>query len=304
MTVAPRKVRLTVRSAEERDVPAIQKVAREAWEATYAALMGVVERADLADHLYSRRSLLEDIGRHSSLFLVATLDDAVVGFGELVIEGRAGEVARVAVRPDWQRRGVATTLLRRGLADLARQGVETVTAGVEVEDEGCRRLFEGNGFSITGEPPTELDDYGLELILYRRPLDGVESLDAGAAEATVWLEDGRKVCPECHRRLPESAELCPDCGVTVVAESPLRPESREERSAHPIVVLSTSDESRLAFAQEALEGAGIPFALRGPAEGGAGFEDRTVEILVAEAVREEAVELLDRMAEVEPATDE
>ena len=304
MTVAPRRVRLSVRPAEERDVPAIQKVAREAWMATYSRLMGAVERQDLVEHLYAQRTLHEDIGRHSSLFLVATAEDAVVGFGELVIEGRAGEVARVAVRPDWQRRGVATSLLLRGLTELVRQGVETVTAGVEVEDEGCHRLFARNGFSPTAEPPTELDDYGVELVQYQRRLDDAKDLEAAAAEAVVWLEDGRKVCPRCHRRLRNGVEVCPECGVTLVAESPVRPEGREDAGPEPVIVLSTSDESRLAFAQEALEGAGIAFAVRGPAAGGDGFADRTVEIAVAESVAEDALDLLDRMEEVEPATDE
>ncbi|HUF79224.1 MAG TPA: GNAT family N-acetyltransferase [Thermoanaerobaculia bacterium] len=304
MTVAPRKVRLAVRPAEERDVPALQKVAREAWEATYSGLLGTAEREELVEHLYSRRGLREDIARHSSLFFVATVEDAVVGFAELVAEGRAGEVARVAVRPDWQRRGVATTLLRRGLAALAGEGVEAATAGVEVEDEGCRRLFERNGFSATAEPPTELDDYGVELVQFRRRLDSPTDVEAAAGEATIWLDDGRKTCPECHRRLHEATEVCPDCRVTLVAGSSIWPEGREERAPDLVVVLSTSDESRLAFAQEALEGAGIAFAVEGTEAAGVELEVRTVEILVAEAEAEAALELLDRMEELEPATDE
>lgn len=302
MTMTPRKVRLAIRLAEERDVPAIQEVAREAWEATYSGLLGAAERRDLVERLYSRRSLREDIARHSSLFLVATLEGAVVGFGEIVIEGRSGEVARIGVRPDWQRRGIATSLLKRGLAALAGDGVKAVSAAVEVEDEGCRRLFEGNDFSPVAEPPTELEDYGVELVQYRRSIGNGDRLEAAASEATVWVDDGRRVCPRCHRTVREAVEACPECGATLVAEASDRPALRADRAPRFVTVLATSDESRLSFAESVLEGAGIAFATRGGGRGGR--PEDGVEIRVTEARAEEARELLETLEEVQPATGE
>lgn len=303
MTMTPRKVELVLRPAEERDVAAIQQVARDAWDATFAETLGSVERREILGHLCSRQSLLEDIGRHDSFFFVASLEDGVVGFAELVAEGKAGEVARIAVRPDWQRRGVGTSLLRRGLAALAAGGAREVTGGIEVQDVACRELFERNGFRAAEEPVAELEEYDdLELAQYRRTLEDAAPLEA-ASEVTVWVDDGRRACPRCHRRYDGAVEVCLDCGVTLVAEAPGRSRARVEKAPRFVTVLSTDDECRLSFAESALEGAGIGYAVRTGSSGN-GVEERVVEVRVAESRAEEAREVLDALEGVEVGADE
>lgn len=271
MTMTPRKLELVLRPAEERDVPAIQQIAREAWDETYGGSVGALEREEILRHLCSRRSLLEDIGRHESFFFVAALEDGVVGFAEVVAEGRAGEVARIAVLPDWQRRGVATSLLRRGLAALAAAGAREVTAAVEIQDVACRQLFERNGFEAVEAPVSELEEYDdLELVQLRRSLGDSAVLEAVTA-ATVWVDDGRRIYPHGQHRF--------------------------------VTILCTGDESRLSFAESALEGAGIVYTVRGTASGN-GTEEKVVEVQVVESRAEEAREVLDALEEVEVQADE
>ena len=277
MTLAPRTVPLEIRPAEERDVEGIQRVAREAWNQVYADVFGDEERRRVMEHSFSRRALLEDVGRHSSFFFVAAAEGGVVGFAELVIEGSCGEVVRVAVLPEWQRRGIATALLHRGFAVLAAAGAGTVTAAVEPEDEACRALFERQGFTGTGEPLSDLDDLGLELAEYRRPLDAAEGGDEPPPEAIVWVEL--------------------DAGD---APAPSRPRG-VERSA---TVLATADASRLAFVESALEGAGIVYALHAEAAGEG--EEEVVEVRVPRSRVDEVRAILDSLEidETEPAVDD
>lgn len=271
MTMTPRKLELVLRPAEERDVPAIQQIAREAWDETYGGSVGALERQEILGHLCSRRSLLEDIGRHNSFFFVAALEDGVVGFAEVVAEGRSGEVARVAVLPDWQRRGVATSLLRRGLAALAAAGAREVTAAIEIQDVACRQLFERNGFEVIEAPVSELEELDdLELVQLRRAIEDAATVEA-AAEATVWVEDGQRPYPRGQRQFE--------------------------------TVLSTSDESRLSFVESALEGAGIVYVVHEASSGGRP-EEGLVEIQVAESRVEEAREVLDALETVEVQPDE
>jgi len=292
MTFAPCQVPLVLRPAGERDAEAIQRVAREAWETTAQGVLGTADRAELVGHLYERRTLLENIARHSSLFLVATVESTVVGFGEFVFEGRAGEVARVAVRPDWQRRGVASALLQGGLAAFAERGIGTVTAAVEPDDAACRLLFERHGFESAGEPLEDLEGLGIELAEYRRRLDDGARLSRCAAEATVWLDDDRRTCPRCHRRFHGPDRTCPRCGVNLVTDAPRRREVHPEAAPYFATVVASSDESRLAFVQAALEGAGIRFSVR---RGGREGEEDVVEVQVAGAQAEEARQLLDAL---------
>jgi N-acetylglutamate synthase-like GNAT family acetyltransferase len=265
MTATPRKIQVIIRPAEERDVPAIQQIAREAWDETYGGTVGRLEREKILEHLCSRQSLLEDIGRHESYFFVAALEDGVVGFAEVVAEGRAGEVARLAVLPDWQRRGVATSLLQRGLAALAAGGAREVTTAIEIQDVGCRQLFERNGFEAVEAPVAEIEELDdLELIQLRRSLDDAADLEA-AAEATVWVEDGHRPSPRPNHRF--------------------------------VTVLSTADESRLSFVESALEGAGIVYVVH--ESNGGGTEEGLVEIQVADSRAEEAREVLEALEGVE-----
>ncbi len=278
MTLRPQSFRLTLRAAHDGDVPAIQKVAREAWDATYSGLMGEAERRRMLEHLYPTHSLGEDIGQHGSSFLVAALGDAVVGFAELVREGSGAEIARVAVQPEWQRRGIASALLARGLAELAAAGAREVTAAVESTDEGCRRLFESRGFRAIDEEISELDDMEVELVEYAREI-GEPSELAAAAEATIWIEDGTA------------------------------PRQHADRAPRFVTVLETDDPSRLAFAESVLEGAGIAYAIRGgvATEGGHGEEggrEGGAEIRVARSQEQEALGLLEDLDEVAPALED
>jgi GNAT superfamily N-acetyltransferase len=75
---------------------------------------------------------------------------------ELIAEARyvafaeeSAEVA-VAVRDDWQRRGVGTGMLLRLIAEAARNGYCRLTASSLPENRGVRKLLSGTGFVATG----------------------------------------------------------------------------------------------------------------------------------------------------------
>lgn len=288
MTMTPRQCELQIRPAEERDVPAIQRVAREAWEKTYDELLGPSDRREIRGHLYSERTLLEDVGRHTSYLFVATVDGAVVAFAECVREGSGGEVARIAVRPVWQRHGIAGALLAAGMHALAEEGVGEVTTGIEREDEPARAFFEAHGFRRVHEHASDLELPELELIEYQREVP--ERMDAFPERIEVWCDDGGRFCPRCHRRYRAGAEVCKSCGVSLVADPPGRPQEDDHRY---VPVLRTADASRISLVSSALESTEIAFSVRGQ-DGPAG-DPR--EIWVAPGREIEAREVIDRLEE-------
>lgn len=301
--MTPRQCELLIRRAEERDVPAIQRVARDAWDKTYAGLLGDFDRRELRGHMYSERALLEDVGRHCSEFLVATVDEAVVGFAELVCEGSAGEIARVAVRPAWQRQGLASRLLDEGLALFARHGIREVTAGVECEDEAARSFFEAHGFraALHGVPdPADQQLPELELIELRREVPETASGGSGATRRNggrlpdlleVWCDDGGRFCPRCQRRYRAGVRVCEDCGISLIAERSARAADEDHRFVR---VLCTDDASRIGLVTSALEGSDIAFSVREPG----GSANGAAEIWVAPSRVDEARDVIDRLEEV------
>lgn len=66
-----------------------------------------------------------------------------------LIAGEA-EIYKLTVAPFYRRRGLANVLLRHGLDYLGRQGVTICFLEVRESNTGARRLYEKNGFTITG----------------------------------------------------------------------------------------------------------------------------------------------------------
>lgn len=298
MTLTPRKCELQIRPAEERDVGAIQQVAREAWEQTFADFLGDFDRGECRGRMYSERALLEDIGRHTSELLVATVEATVVGFVELVPEGSVGEVARVAVRPAWQRHGIASALLRRCFYVLGRRGIRRVIAGVEAEDGAGRSFFRAQGFRPSRGAVPDLERPEGELVELSRAVP--ELVQAPAEKLEVWCDDGRRVCPRCRRRYPCEVERCEACGVPLEADVPVPP-VRPGLDEHRFVpLLRTDDAGRVSLVSSALEGSEIAFSIREPG----GRADGAFEIWVAPGRLIEARDVIDTLEEVPAALEE
>jgi len=289
MTLTPRKCELLIRPAEERDTAAIRQVAREAWEKTFAGFLGDFDRGEIRGHMYSERALLEDIGRHTSEFLVATVEKTVVGFAELVLEGSVGEVARVAVRPAWQHNRIASTLLRRCLGILAERGIRQVTAGIEVEDGAARSFFRAHGFRPTRGAMPNLEQPEGELVEFARAVPDLA--EAPVEKIEVWCDDGRRFCPRCRRRYPCEAERCEECGVPLQTDLPVRPDQDEHRF---VPLLRTDDLCRVSLVSSALEGSEIAFSVHEPG----GRVNGAFEIWVAPSRLIEASEVIDTLEEV------
>jgi ribosomal protein S18 acetylase RimI-like enzyme len=77
--------------------------------------------------------------------LVAVEGDDVVGLLDLSLDGPAATIESIAVHPDHCRRGIATALLHRALADLAERGTRRVEAWTR-EDEAANGWYRRRGF--------------------------------------------------------------------------------------------------------------------------------------------------------------
>ena len=121
-----------IRSAVAGDFPSVLEL--------WAAAAGPPALADRAERL----SLLLDADRDA--LLVAEADGRLVGALIAAWDGWRGSFYRLAVRPDWRRRGLATALVRDGERRLGERGAVRLTAIVADDDPGAIAFWSSLGY--------------------------------------------------------------------------------------------------------------------------------------------------------------
>jgi len=91
----------------------------------------------------------------------------VIGFAQFMMKpDRRGELTRIYVLPEWQRRGVGSHLLKQGLDALSTHGAEEVFVHVEKDNTKGTRFYEQRGFHPVRAFSLELPEQNLEMIEY------------------------------------------------------------------------------------------------------------------------------------------
>lgn len=83
----------------------------------------------------------------SGMWVAEHVDDGVVGFVGLMLDGRAGEVDPVVVTAPMRGRGIGRSLLARVADEAARRGLRRLTISPAVRDREALRSLHTAGFS-------------------------------------------------------------------------------------------------------------------------------------------------------------
>ncbi len=84
-------------------------------------------------------------------FVVAVLENRIVGYQFSALYKSEGHLARLAVHPLWQRRGIGTRLLAEAIAFLQRSGARAILLNTQEDNWRAQRLYRRFGFYPTGE---------------------------------------------------------------------------------------------------------------------------------------------------------
>ncbi len=86
-----------------------------------------------------------------AMLYAACLGGIVVGYVLCDVRQEQGQLARLAIHPDWQRQGIGTRLLAEAMRFFAEAGVSSVALNTQEDNHRAQRLYRRFGFQHTGE---------------------------------------------------------------------------------------------------------------------------------------------------------
>lgn len=102
-------------------------------------------------------------------YLVAAIDEQIVGYAGLMAVGRDADVQTLAVAPDSRGAGLGARLLDELLNEAGRRGCSRVTLEVASTVKDAQRLYRDRGFEIIGRRSSYYGG-GVDALIMRRRL--------------------------------------------------------------------------------------------------------------------------------------
>ena len=141
-----------IRPARDGDVQAVQVVARWAWHAAHAPIIGSEMVADfLAEH-YDIDSIRDRVVNDDAIFPVAVADRELDGFalaGPTDADDGAFSLSQLYVAPDRWGEGIGGQLLDRVVGQVEAAGGTRIELAVMAKNERAVGFYESAGFQRT-----------------------------------------------------------------------------------------------------------------------------------------------------------
>ncbi len=137
---------------------------------------------------WSRKAFVSELTRNRyAYYIIAQMDDRVVGYGGMWVIGDEAHITNIAVDPECRRRGIGKRLLQE-LLDRARDfGARSVTLEVRRSNVAAQRLYEGQGFEARGVRKGYYTDTGDDAIVMVKTLGGDDQRQGiGRWPFTLW----------------------------------------------------------------------------------------------------------------------
>jgi ribosomal-protein-alanine N-acetyltransferase len=125
----------TLRPARPEDIPAIAENDRASFDVIW----------------WHSAASLAHILKSVSHFVVAEIDDRVVGHAFSEVYGGHGHLIRLVVHPAYQRRGIGEQLLRESLLYQITLGAHPLTLNTQSDNSGAQALYQRYGYQASGK---------------------------------------------------------------------------------------------------------------------------------------------------------
>lgn len=160
-----------VRTAGERDLPAIRSLLAETWHATYDAIYGVERVNEITAEWHSLASLKARLTRPNSEFLVADDGREIGGmaFAAAAPDGKTVTLHQLYVMPSKQGHGVGAMLL----LEVEESFPDADKLRLEVEEANLQavRFYRAHGFAQAGRTANCGGEVsGIPALVFEKPL--------------------------------------------------------------------------------------------------------------------------------------
>ncbi len=118
---------------------------------------------------WSRDVFENELGRDDRIYLAA-IDEALAGFGGVMLVDDEAHVTNLLVAPGRRRKGVASKLLESLISESVRSGAKHLTLEVRSKNEAARRLYASFGLAPVGMRPSYYGDDDA-LIMWKHDID-------------------------------------------------------------------------------------------------------------------------------------
>lgn len=99
---------------------------------------------------WSRQAILTEVISEKSYYLVAVVDDEVIGYAGLWKIFDEGHITNIAVKWGYRNKGIGKTLMQKLIAESMEVGIHRFTLEVRVSNERAIHLYESLGFNTAG----------------------------------------------------------------------------------------------------------------------------------------------------------
>lgn len=99
---------------------------------------------------WSENSLLNEVDKENSVFLVYEIDREVVGYGGMYLVIDEGDITNIAVSANHRRKGVAEEILTEMFDIAVKRGIVSFTLEVRKSNKAAISLYEKLGFKEEG----------------------------------------------------------------------------------------------------------------------------------------------------------
>lgn len=218
---------MDVREATDEDGAAISRVAEASLHATYSQPLSKDTVATAAEEWYASDRLQDRLADDSVLYLVATVDNELVGFAESEFDGDAvGVIQWLHVVPEYRDQGFGKRLLEYTETELL-EAANRVESRVLAANEGGNAFYQSHGYARTGERALDIGDESYTEHLYVKLPEGEPTAELteerDVEDGTVFVafderERGSKaplyVAYGDEDRTDRDGFYCGDCGST------------------------------------------------------------------------------------------